>query len=132
MKPWVKGILYAVGWNFLIVLLPISLGLSDILQSYNAGLYKVVYSRFHILAENLACYSVIGCPANIAYVVFLFEWISLTAVTYAISVWKISGIPDRKKFILGFIIAFPLASYFMSQVMVLILFVAEVLKLGFV
>ena len=119
---------YAAWFNFLIAAASVGLGLIEILRSTQPDFS----SRFYHFSSSVRCYAIIGCPVKIAYGIFLFEWLILAAVLYRMSLQRMPAMSDRRKLMLGFLVAFPITSYLMAQLMLIILFVADVLKFGFV
>lgn len=132
MKPVWTGIKYAIVCNLIIVLVPITVGLLDIAQSSRPAFHTFIESGYHDLAGTLICYSILGCPEKLAYLIFVVGWIIFSGIMYFIAVRRAYIVPDRRKFLSGSVIAFPFANHLMIYPTGIILFITETLKFGFV
>ncbi|GEM_PF-6104500 len=123
-----RGIGFAVLFNFIIVLVPITVGLLDIFNST-----RLVDSPYHELAGKLQGYSVFsGYPDKFVYIIFVLEWIICAGIMYILSSKFSANKVERKQLLIWFAVAFPFASHLMWYVMGVILAYFEFFKLGFV
>ena len=134
-RPWrpvQAGIVYAIVFNLIIVLVPIAVGLLDIAKSSRPALHTFIESQYHDLAGSLLCYSSIVCTKISTYVFLAIVLAILTGVIYFISLRKAYSVAERKQLLTWFVVVFLFANYLMYYVMGTILFTASVLKFGFV
>lgn len=128
-----RGIGFAVLFNFIIVLVPITVGLWDIFHSTRPAFHTFIQSPYYHLANTLRCYSALGaCPIKSAYLSFVAQWIIGTGILYLISLRFSPDKTERKQLLIWFIGAFPFASHLMLYPMEIILFYTETFRFGFV
>ena len=126
-----KGIGYAVMLNVIIAVVPLALSILNILYSPSADFSISQLNRWHTLASTALCYSMIGeCVEG--YILFLVMWIVGTVFIH-FYIRRRYELPMQKKAIsVWFLLSFPIVSYLMAQVMMVIIFTVDVLKFGFV
>jgi hypothetical protein len=129
------GVLWAVGAALVIGVVVVIVNCIDILLSHRLSYSKFEWSGIHGVAVALLHHGLAYGWFRVqdwSALSFGLEWLALTTGAYYLIGRRFSVAAARRKYVLGFALGFLVASFVVVQIVGMVLFVAAVLKLGFV
>ena len=128
---------YGAGLSLILTLIPTLLLIVDVLQTtrHSYSNFEPKSKVFHDIAQFVGCYGLLGgCDHNALwfYVIFLVLWLVSATILYKKSEKLFSSVSERHKFIIAFIIIFPITFYVFAWVGRFVVFIVGVFQFGFV
>ena len=132
-----SGVLWGSGIALVIGLAVVVINCIDIFLSRRLSYSEFEWSGLHAVAWALVRYGLFNgfwtqLPDWSTFLNFGLEWFVLTMGAYCLIGRQFPTAETQRKYVLGFLLAFLVANLGITQVVRIILFVASVLKFGFV
>lgn len=132
-----SGVLWGSGVALVIGLAVVVINCIDILLSRRLSYSDFEWSGLHAVAWALVRYGLFNgfwtqMPDRSIFLNFGLEWLALTVGAYCLVGRQFPTAETKRKYVLGFLLAFLVANLGITQAAHIILFVVSVIKFGFV